>query len=148
MRINTSFTPGLFTLSFLEKYLQLNNPFLCILYLIIILLTIFQVLDECYRLLRVVMSQKQPLLNVDDVLRELRGMNTAASDHFTKRIIPANKGAQGLQMISTGISSSYSCLTVNEAPVFKTEDRLLIDRQRNEISNLRSKVNLPFYITG
>lgn len=100
-------------------------------------------MDECYRLLRVVIGRKETILNRDDVLRELHYLTTAANEHFKERVIPTNKGTQGLEMASTGISYSYSSLTKTDAataPVFSTKDRLLIDKHQKEISDLKSKV--------
>lgn len=95
-------------------------------------------LDEFYRLCRVVMTT-QTRLNSHQLLKEFRDLTSTACNHLVEHIVPTMKATKMLAIIpaSTTSSSNYP---LSAAPVFKMEDRLLIDSQRKEISELKSKV--------
>lgn len=95
-------------------------------------------LDEFNRLCRVVMTTQTRLIS-HELLDELEDLTSTACNHFKERIIPAMKSTKISAIIPTGIPASSSNYPIS-TPVFRMEDRLLIDSQRKQISELKSKV--------
>ena len=107
----------------------------------ILLFCLFQILDECYRVIREVMTKKQTLLNSTELLSELRDMTQTASNHFKEHVIPANKGNRPMLTMNPPTIFTSTCFPMASGPVIKMEDRFLIENhQRKEISELKSKV--------
>jgi len=98
----------------------------------------FQFLDEYYRLIKVVMTSQQNTVDYS-IMKEVTDIYHMALDHYKEHILPVIERNQKLATNSQQISFPTFSWPALPSEI-KSKDDALIDNQRKEISELKSKV--------
>ena len=98
-------------------------------------------MDECYRILKVVMTNQQQGLNYNQSIREVDDIHDMACSHFREHILPAIATNQKKTTNTSQRIFVPTVLTTVPSQV-KLEDSNIIENLRKENSELKSKVHL------
>lgn len=89
-----------------------------------------------------VMANQHTQLDSGEILSELDYITDTATEHFEENILPEIERREMFDDSCSSRDSTSSSTSFPSAgpPKFKLEDRLLIENQRKEIADLKSKV--------